>query len=109
VEEKVVLVKSDITDMKEPESDSFDFVFSQYDAVSYCMKPAKAIRELGRVARKGAKLEANPEIQNRLLQIELAYCTDKSLDNFAGHLQTVGQIARLEHTVRVNAFRRFFF
>jgi ubiquinone/menaquinone biosynthesis C-methylase UbiE len=173
MEQKVVLVKSDITDMKELRPDSFDFVFSQYDAVSYCMEPAKAIRELRRVARKGAyivvsldtkfkrvpelieaglideaerlletgvsydfdfpqknlaweelsdfflkagltvvevigapvfahrvdkrvlkKLETNPEIRNRLLQIELAHCTNTSLVNFAGHLQMVGQKPR---------------
>lgn len=163
-------VKSDITDMNEFETTCFDFVFSQYDAVSYCLKPAEAIKELARVAKKGAyiivsldtkfrrvpelieagnlgeaekllktnisydfdfpqynltweelsecfvkaglivlevigapvfmhqvderilkKLEANPKVRNRLLQIELAHCTNKSLINFAGHLQMVGQ------------------
>lgn len=163
-------VKSDITDMNEFEATCFDFVFSQYDAVSYCLKPAEAIKELARVAKKGAyiivsldtkfrrvpelieagnmdeaekllktniscdfdfpqynltweelsecfvkaglivlevvgtpvfmhqvderilkKLEANPKVRNRLLQIELAHCTNKSLVNFAGHLQMVGQ------------------
>jgi ubiquinone/menaquinone biosynthesis C-methylase UbiE len=170
MEQNVVFVKSDIADMKELESESFDFVFSQYDAVSYCMKPAKAIKELARVAKKGTyivvsldtkfrrvselieaglideaeellrtgvsyefdfpqknltweelsncflkaglivlevvgapvfmhqvdkrilkKLEADPEIRKRLLQIELAHCMNKSLVNFAGHLQMVGQ------------------
>jgi ubiquinone/menaquinone biosynthesis C-methylase UbiE len=170
MKQNVVFIKSDITDMKELESDSFDFVFSQYDAVSYCMKPAKAIKEMARVAKKGTyivvsldtkfrrvselieaglideaeellrtgvsyefdfpqknhtweelsdcflkadlivlevigapvfmhqvdkrilkKLEADPEIRKRLLQIELAHCTNKSLVNFAGHLQMVGQ------------------
>jgi S-adenosylmethionine-dependent methyltransferase len=166
----VKLLKSDITNMKELETACFDFVFSQYDAVSYCLKPAKAVKELARVAKKSAhiivcldtkfrrvpelieaglvdeaeklletnisydfdfpqynltweefsecfknaglivlevigapvfmhqvdermlkKLEADPKIRNRLLQIELAYCTDRSLVNFAGHLQIVGK------------------
>jgi len=166
----VTFVKSDITDMKELETASFDFVFSQYDAVSYCLKPAQAMKELSRVAKKDAyvivsldtkfrrvselieaelideaekllktnisyefdfpqynltweelsdcfvkagltvievigapvfmhqvdeqilkKLETNPKIRSRLLQIELAHCTNKSLVNFAGHLQMVGQ------------------
>lgn len=166
----VKLVKSDITDMKEFETACFDFVFSQYDAVSYCLKPANAVKELARVAKKSAyvivsldtkfrrvpelieagqideaeklletnisydfdfsqynltweelfecfknaglivlevigapvfmhqvnerilkKLEADPKIRNRLLQIELTYCTNRSLVNFAGHLQIVGQ------------------
>ena len=159
-----------ITDMKEFKTESFDYVFSQYDAVSYCMKPAQAIRELGRVAKKNAyviasldtkfkrvpeliqaekideaeqllktnisydyefpqhnlthgelteyctkagltvieiigapvfmhqvnpqilqKLEKDPETRSRLLEIELAHCTNRSLVNFAGHLQIVAQ------------------
>lgn len=54
MEHDVKLVKSDITDMKEFETACFDFVFSQYDAVSYCLKPAKATKELARVAKKDA-------------------------------------------------------
>ncbi|MGA9388461.1 MAG: methyltransferase domain-containing protein [Candidatus Bathyarchaeia archaeon] len=50
----VTFVKSDIADMKGLETGSFDFVFSQYDAVSYCMKPAEAMKELARVAKEGA-------------------------------------------------------
>jgi len=170
IKHNVRFVKSDITDMKELETTCFDFVFSQYDAVSYCLKPAEAMKELARVAKKGTyvivsldtkfrrvpeiieagqvdeaekllktnisydfdfpqynlaweelseccakaglivleaigapvfmhqvderilkKLEANPKIRKRLLQIELAHCTNKSLLNFAGHLQIVGQ------------------
>jgi S-adenosylmethionine-dependent methyltransferase len=166
----VTFVKSDIADMKELKTDSFDFVFSQYDAVSYCMRPAEAVKELGRVAKKGAhvivsldtkfrrvselieagrineaeklletnisyefdfpqynltweelsdcflkagltvlevigapvfmhqvdertleRLEADPKIRGRLLQMELAHCTNRSLVNFAGHLQIAGQ------------------
>ena len=166
----VTFVKSDITDMKELETARFDFVFSQYDAVLYCLKPAEAMKELARVAKKGAyvivsldtkfrrvpelieagkigeaekllktnisydfdfpqynltweelsdcfvkaglivldaigapvfmhqvdgrilrKLEADLKSRKRLLRIELAHCTNKSLVNFAGHLQLVGQ------------------
>jgi ubiquinone/menaquinone biosynthesis C-methylase UbiE len=170
IEHNVAFVRSDITCMKELEKESFDFVFSQYDAVSYCMKPAEAMKELARVAKKGAyvtvsldtkfrrvpelieaglideaekllktnisydfdfpqcnltweelsncflqagltvievigapvfmhqvdeqileKLEADPKIRHKLLRMELAYCTDRSLVNFAGHLQMVGR------------------
>jgi len=166
----VIFVKSDIANMKEFKTATFDFVFSQYDAVSLCMKPAEAIKELGRVAKKGAyviasldtkfrrvpelieagkiseaeqllktnisydydfpqhnltheelaeyftkagvnvievigapvfmhqinkqtlqKLETDPKPRKRLLKMELAHCTNKSLVNFAGHLQIVGQ------------------
>jgi len=166
----VVFMKSDITNMKGFKTASFDYVFSQYDAVSLCMKPAEAIKELARVAKKGAyviacldtkfrrvpelieagkireaerllrtsisydyefpqhnltwqelteyftkarltvieiigapvfmhqineqtlkKLEKDPKTRNRLLKIELAYCVDKSLTNFAGHLQIIGK------------------
>lgn len=47
-------VKSDIVNMKEFPSNMFDFVFSQYDAVSYCLSPKAAIEELARVAKRGA-------------------------------------------------------
>ena len=166
----VTFVRSDITNMKEFKTATFDYVFSQYDAVSLCMKPAQAIKELGRVAKKHAhiiasldtkfrrvselinaenideaeqllktnisydydfpqhnltwqelaeycmeagltvleiigapvfmhqvdekilrKLEADPKIRNRLLKMELVHCTNRSLVNFAGHLQIVAQ------------------
>jgi S-adenosylmethionine-dependent methyltransferase len=169
-ENNVTFVKSDIAGMKELETGSFDFVFSQYDAVSYCMRPAEAMRELARVAKKGVhvvvsldtkfrrvselieagrideaerlletnisyefdfpqynltweelsdcflkagltvlevvgapvfmhqvdgrilkRLEADPKIRSRLMRMELAYCTNRSLVNFAGHLQVIGQ------------------
>jgi len=163
-------VKSDIADMKQFGSNTFDYVFSQYDALSYCMKPKEAVRELARVAKSGAyvavssdtkyrrvpeliearqireakkllksnvsydfghpqynftweelaecfrkaglrvievvgapvfvhqvkesivkNLEENPETRKDLLRIELAYCTNRSLVDFAGHLQMVGK------------------
>ncbi|MFQ6126435.1 MAG: class I SAM-dependent methyltransferase [Candidatus Heimdallarchaeota archaeon] len=166
----VEFVKSDITDMKEFESNSFDYIFSQYDAISLCLEPAKAMNELSRVARSTAfivvsldtkftrvpdliqaglideaedllktnisydfefpqynltweelvdyfeqaglevievvgapvfmhqvseeileKLEENPQIRKRLLKIEIDYCTNRSLVNFAGHLLMVGK------------------
>jgi ubiquinone/menaquinone biosynthesis C-methylase UbiE len=166
----IKFIKSDISNMKEFKSNSFDFVFSQYDPVSYCMKPKEAIKELSRVAKKGAyisvsldtkfrrvpelieagqikkakellktnisydfvhpqynltgeelsnffelagikvievigapvfmhqindkireKLENNLKIRKELLQLELDNCTNKSLVNFAGHLQIVGR------------------
>ncbi len=51
---KCEFIKSDISNMKEFKANSFDFVFSQFDPVSYCMKPAKAMKELARVAKKNA-------------------------------------------------------
>jgi ubiquinone/menaquinone biosynthesis C-methylase UbiE len=50
----VQFVKADITDMKELESNTFDYVFSQYDAVSYCLRPQQALMELARVAKRHA-------------------------------------------------------
>jgi len=163
-------VKSDITNMVELESCTFDYVFSQYDAVSYCMRPKKAIEELARVSKKNAyvivcldtkfrrvselieanqidkakellktnisydfghpqynltwkeladhfegaglkvvevvgapvfmhqvnektlkKLERDSETRKHLLEIELDNCTNRSLVNFAGHLQIIGR------------------
>jgi S-adenosylmethionine-dependent methyltransferase len=176
IDHNVTFVKSDITNMKEFETACFDFVFSQYDAISLCMKPAEAVQELARVAKKGAyiiasldtkfrrvpelieagqiseaekllktnisydfdfpqynltweqlsecfvnaglivleivgapvfmhqvnarilkQLETDSKIRNRLLQIELAHCKNRSLVNFAGHLQIVGQKPRNFH------------
>jgi len=161
-------VKADISNMKEFKANSFDFVFSQFDPVSYCMKPAEAMKELARVAKKNAfivasldtkfrrvpelisagqikeakhllktnisydfvhpqhnltweelerfsknaklkvidiigapvfmhqvnekvleKLEKDSVIRKELLKIEMDNCTNKSLINFAGHLQIV--------------------
>ena len=48
----VSFIRSDISNMKEIGSNSFGFVFSQYDAVSYCSSPARAMRELSRVAKR---------------------------------------------------------
>jgi ubiquinone/menaquinone biosynthesis C-methylase UbiE len=169
-EDKLSFVKADISKMNIFKDNSFDFVFSQYDPVSYSMKPKDAMKELARVAKKGAyvvvcldtkfrrvselieakqidkakellktnisydfvhpqynltweelasyfekagldvievigapvfmhqvkdeireKLEEDPKIRKELLKIELENCTNKSLINFAGHLQMVGR------------------
>ena len=50
----VRFVKANITDMRGLESNTFDYVFSQYDAVSYCLQPQKAMIELARVAKRHA-------------------------------------------------------
>ena len=163
-------IKGNIIDMKELKSDMFDYVFSQYDAVSYCLKPKLALKELARVVKEhgyvsvvldtkfrrvpeyiesnyleeakillntnisnefgfsqynlcweelvecfeaanlevievvGApvfmhqikpeilmKLEENPQIRSELLRMELEHCTNRSLVNFAGHLQIIGK------------------
>ncbi len=168
----IQFIKGDIINMKELEENTFDYVFSQYDAVSNCMEPKLAMKELARVAKKNSyiivsldtkfsrvltfieaeqiselkkllktnvsnemgfpsynltweeleecyteaglrvlevvgapvfvhlvneeilkKLESNPEIRNELLKIELQNCTNKSLVNFAGHLQMIGKKA----------------
>jgi ubiquinone/menaquinone biosynthesis C-methylase UbiE len=163
-------VKSDIADMKEFGSNTFDFAFSQYDAVTLSMRPARAMKELARVSKKGApvvvcldtkfrrvpelieagllketrylldtnishdfdhpqynmtweelsdcfekaglkvmevigapvfmhqvkdevlkELEKDGKTRSKLLEIELENCTNRSLVNFAGHLQMVGK------------------
>ena len=50
----VQFIKADIRHMKGLQSNAFDYVFSQYDAVSYCLRPQRAIRELARVAKRHA-------------------------------------------------------
>ncbi len=54
----VSFVKSDISNLKEFRTGMFDFVFSQGDPVSLCLKPRAAVNDLARVARKGAHVIA---------------------------------------------------
>ena len=54
----VSFVKSDISNLKEFRTGMFDFVFSQYDAVSLCLRPSAAVKALARVAKKGAHVIA---------------------------------------------------
>ena len=163
-------IKSDISNMNEFEDGEFDFVFSQYDPVGYCMKPKQALGELARVAGRGAfisvmvdtkfrrvpeligagqvkeakrllrtgisndyfhpqvnftweslsecfigagleikdvvgapvfmhqvddkarlRLWKNRKMRAKLMEIELDNCTDRSLINFAGHVQVIGK------------------
>ncbi len=52
----VSFVKSDISNLKEFPTGKFDFVFSQGDPVSLCLKPRAAVKALARVAKKGARV-----------------------------------------------------
>jgi len=54
LEDRITVLEQDITNMKDLKSNSFDFVVSLGDPVSYCMNRKKAISELSRVAKKGA-------------------------------------------------------
>ncbi len=54
----VSFVKSDISNLKEFPTGMFDFVFSQGDPVSLCLKPRAAVKALARVAKKGAHVIA---------------------------------------------------
>lgn len=58
-------VKADIADMKGLESNTFDYVFSQYDAVSYCLRPQRAMMELGRVAKRHAYIVVTVDTKYR--------------------------------------------
>lgn len=53
---KITFVVSDITDMKEFENNSFSMVIAEGDSVGYCGNPIKAVKELARVAQKGATI-----------------------------------------------------
>jgi ubiquinone/menaquinone biosynthesis C-methylase UbiE len=166
----VQYIKGDILDMNDLSSNAFDFVYSQYDAVSYCLKPKLALKELARVVKENCyvsvvldtkfrrvpeyiesnyieeakilletnisnefgfpqynlsweelaecfetanlevievvgapvfmhqiksdilpKLVGDPYTRSELLNIELEHCTNRSLVNFAGHLQLIGK------------------
>ena len=51
---KIEFKLADITDMNCFDDNSFDMVLAQGDPVGYCSNPPKAIKELSRVAKKGA-------------------------------------------------------
>lgn len=54
LDKKIEFKYADICDMKCFKDNSFDMVFSDGDPVGYCGNPLKAIKELSRVAKKGA-------------------------------------------------------
>jgi len=54
LQSRIQFVFSDVTDMKEFEDNTFDFVTSNRSVVSYSLNPKRAIKELSRVAKKGA-------------------------------------------------------
>jgi ubiquinone/menaquinone biosynthesis C-methylase UbiE len=54
LQSKIEFKLSDIANMKEFKDNIFDFVLSNKNVASYSPKPEKAIRELSRVAKKGA-------------------------------------------------------
>ena len=49
---RIRFVVSDLCNMKEFEDNSFSMVLAEGDPVGYCGNPAKAVKELARVARK---------------------------------------------------------
>jgi len=51
--DRITVVESDITDMKEFRDNSFGLVLAEGDPVSYCDDPEKAVKELSRVVRPG--------------------------------------------------------
>ncbi|MHA1585183.1 MAG: class I SAM-dependent methyltransferase [Promethearchaeota archaeon] len=53
---KIQYTKADIRDLNSIESNSFDFVMSLFDPVSYCLDPPKAMKELARIAKPGANI-----------------------------------------------------
>ena len=55
----VSFVRSDISKLKEFATGTFDFVYSQYDAVSLCLRPRAAVKALARVAKDGAYVIAS--------------------------------------------------
>jgi ubiquinone/menaquinone biosynthesis C-methylase UbiE len=54
LQSKIEFKLSDVANMKEFKDNTFDFVISNKNVVSYCPKPKKAIKEMRRVAKKGA-------------------------------------------------------
>lgn len=61
----VRLVKADIVDMIMFKANTFDYVFSQYDAVSYCLRLREAVRELARLAKKQAHVAVTLDTKYR--------------------------------------------
>jgi ubiquinone/menaquinone biosynthesis C-methylase UbiE len=50
----IEFVLSDVSNMKEFKDNIFDFVIANKNVVSYCQHPKKAVKELCRVAKRGA-------------------------------------------------------
>ena len=64
VQEKVTILISDITDMKEFPDNHFDLSLAEGDPVSYCHDPERAVAELSRVTRPGGHVTVS--VDNKL-------------------------------------------
>jgi len=59
VQDKFFFIESDVCDMGEIDDAYFDYVFAMGGVVSYCGDPGSAIREIGRVLKRGGKVIAD--------------------------------------------------
>ncbi|MDD5697301.1 MAG: methyltransferase domain-containing protein [Victivallaceae bacterium] len=62
--DRIRIINSDITDMRQFQDNAFDLVLAEGDPVSYCSAPQKAIKELSRVCRKAGYITVS--VDNKL-------------------------------------------
>ena len=65
LDEKIKIVKCDITNMNEFKDNTFDLTLAEGDPVSYCSNPDQAISELARVTKKRGYITVS--VDNKLI------------------------------------------
>lgn len=108
MERSIRLLYQDITDMKELRANSFDFVISVGDPVSYCMNEARAIKELARVAKRGAYVLITVDSYFSTL-IKILKCrNDKELAKLEKSGKTTFPFDYPQHNFKVAELRNLF-
>jgi len=80
IDKQIEFKNVDITNMKCFKDNSFDMVIAQGDPVGYCGNPQKAIKELSRVAKKGAHVSVSIDSFYSMIGRFLSGKDFKSLD-----------------------------
>lgn len=100
LENKIELRKMDIVDMSDFNNDYFDMVMAEGDPLSYCENPDKAVKEMARVAKKGAPVLAS--VDNRFAKAWWSL-KEGNVDE-AKHIIETGEIPPTRAKFPIHAF-----
>ncbi|NVM03506.1 MAG: class I SAM-dependent methyltransferase [Candidatus Helarchaeota archaeon] len=108
LDDKIRILKQDITNMKDLKSGYFDFVVSLGDPVSYCQKEEEAIKELARVAKSGSYVFITVDsFFNTMLKLimDMNY---RELENLEETSKTRYPFDFIEHNFKVDELKNLF-
>ena len=106
--DSIRVLKQDITQMKDLGSNSFDFVVALGDPVSYCLDESKAIKELARVAKKGAYVLITVDSYFRQITLLLNSKNYKGLDQLEKTGNTTFLVDFTQHNFQIDELRTLF-